>query len=123
MEAGIMVVTTRLNCNLKDETMEEIQGRMKRVHMQLVDIVEGECDELGFEPSSLAALREHKEQVVMTSPIDFNDGALFLQLNGEALQCKLHAARAVLETKNIVLTINQRQFFTREGFGHSSESR
>jgi hypothetical protein len=99
-----MIVTTRLNCNLKDETIEEIQGRMKRVHMQLVDIVEEECDELGFEPSSLAALYEHKEQAIMTSAIDFNDGTLFLRLNGEALQCKLHAARAVLKAKDTSLT-------------------
>ena len=30
IEAGVLVISTRLNCNLKSETIEEMQGRMKR---------------------------------------------------------------------------------------------
>lgn len=97
MEAGVLVIGTRLNCNLKNETLEEMQGRMKRVHMQLVDIVEGDCVELGFDSPSMHDLHVHALEAQDTEAVKFNDAAKFLDLNTKALQCKVLAAKTVIQ--------------------------
>jgi len=95
---GIFILETRLNTNLKAETIEEIQGRMKRVHLQLVDIVDLDCRALGFtKQEAMVPLEEHKKMAAELNMLEFNKSEKYLELTKAALTCKLEACAVVMK--------------------------
>jgi hypothetical protein len=62
----------RLNCNLKDDSIDELQNKMKRVHHQLCDIVVSDCHDHGFGTieGAMAPLETYKEKVHGLSGLD-----------------------------------------------------
>jgi hypothetical protein len=74
IDDDLMVVKARLNCNLKDASIDELQSKMKRVHHQLCDIVEADCHDHGFDTieGAMVPLHEYKEKLRNMDSADFN---------------------------------------------------
>jgi Ran GTPase-activating protein (RanGAP) involved in mRNA processing and transport len=99
LDGMLLIVSTRLNCNLRDETIEEMQYRMKKVHEQLVEIVEEDCHAQGVQrfEGAMNALMQHKERITTMAPTDFNKASHYLRVTQAALDCKLRAFAEVIK--------------------------
>jgi hypothetical protein len=56
VENGTVVIPLHLTCNMPDLTVDEILNKMKKVHMQVIDIAVADCLMMGFPKSSLTSL-------------------------------------------------------------------
>jgi len=77
-KGNVLHVSTRLNTNLKVQTIEELQSKMKSIHLNLVDIVKE--DLLSNNLTELGILDEHKALSNKAGALDFNDADFYLEM-------------------------------------------
>ena len=77
-KGNVLHISTRLNTNLKVQTIEELQSKMKSIHLNLVDIVKE--DLLSNNLTELGILDEHKALSNKAGALDFNDADFYLEM-------------------------------------------
>ena len=66
----VLHITTRLNTNLKVQTIEELQGKMKSIHLNLIGIVKEELE--GHGTKGLLQLDAHRETAAAACELEYN---------------------------------------------------
>ena len=77
-KGNVLHISTRLNTNLKVQTIEEMQSKMKNIHLNLVGIVQEDLESKGI--TELALLDKHKEMAGQEAPLLFNDAMYYLDM-------------------------------------------
>ena len=77
-KGNVLYISTRLNINLKIQTIEEMQSKMKNIHLNLVGIVQEDLESKGI--TELALLDKHKEMAGQEAPLLFNDAMYYLDM-------------------------------------------
>ena len=82
-KGNVLHISTRLNTNLKVQTIEEMQSKMKSIHLNLVDIVREDLQSNGI--TELGILDNHKALARDKSALQFNNADYYLEMT--QVQC------------------------------------
>ena len=77
-KGNVLYISTRLNTNLKVQTIEEMQSKMKSIHLNLVGIVQEDMESKGI--MELEVLQKHKDDANKADPLDFNQAEFYLKM-------------------------------------------
>jgi hypothetical protein len=83
---------------MHDLTMDEILNKMKKVHMQVIDIAVADCLMMGFPKSSLTSLASHRAAVQTHESAWFNSAENYKEATQEALQAKSTDVEALISS-------------------------
>jgi hypothetical protein len=95
-KGSVLHITTRLNTNLKAQTIEEMQSKMKSVHINLIDILKENLEGVGI--VELGALQQHRLEAEQTPELAFNEPEFYLKMTTKGLNCKQDICLAVLQS-------------------------
>ena len=82
-KGNVLHISTRLNTNLKVQTIEEMQSKMKSIHLNLVGIVREDLQSNGI--TELGILDNHKALARDKSALQFNNADYYLEMT--QVQC------------------------------------
>ena len=77
-KGNVLHISTRLNTNLKVQTIEEMQSKMQNIHLNLVGIVQEDMESKGI--MELGVLQKHKDDANKADPLDFNQAEFYLKM-------------------------------------------
>ena len=95
-KGNVLYIQTRLNTNLKLQTIEEMQSKMKSSHLSTVGILIEDLQSRGFSQQSLAPLQAHFEQYQHRDEQWFFSAENYKQATNDALDAKLEVCAQLL---------------------------
>ena len=95
-KGNVLYIQTRLNTNLKLQTIEEMQSKMKSSHLSTVGILIEDLQSRGFSQQSLAPLQAHFEQYQRRDGQWFFSAENYKQATDCALDAKLEVCAQLL---------------------------
>jgi hypothetical protein len=95
-KGNVLHISTRLNTNLKAQTIEEMQSKMKNSHLSMVDILKEELQELGITGDNLGLLIELRAGAAALSELQFSSAEFYSEVTNKALECKQEVCKSVL---------------------------
>ena len=96
-ELGVLIIELRLSCNLQDQTLEQVVGKMQASHFALLDGMVQDLRLAGLPPTVLEPLRTVKTKGQERGREHFNVPHLYVEATKEAMGAK-DACYALLAT-------------------------
>ena len=93
-KGNVLHIQTRLNTNLKVQTMEEMQSKMKSSHLSMTDILKEDLQGMGV--VDLGPLEEHRQAAEAESELKFTDAEFYLSMTQKALARKQDVCQGIV---------------------------
>jgi len=87
VEDGILIISMRLSCNLQDRTLDQVIGKMKTSHIDLISMMINDLRHVtdGLPPSVLAPLDELKQTSEQRPFEYYNNASQYLEATNKVL--------------------------------------
>jgi hypothetical protein len=104
-KGNVLYIQTRLNTNLKLQTIEEMQSKMKSSHMSMVGILKEDLQGMGV--ADLGPLEEHRQAADAESELKFTDAEFYLGMTQKALARKQDVCQGIVLAVGVAAATDQ----------------
>ena len=105
-KGDVLHISARLNTNMKAQTIEELQGKMKNSHLNLIRIVEEDLEGQGIDTRE-GSIDQHRRAAGAASELQFNSTEFYVRQTQQALDCQQETCKLFLLQDGVAATSDQ----------------